>query len=1590
MGITSKNKHNNHHHITTTLSFLGVLVVLPLLAAVMVLPPDASAAAISCSAGVSGCHFSPTVKDGTGRNVPTGRFTGSHARHSGYSTGSKRQYLLACTACHPSSGYTNSHQSGYKNITGSSLPGNRYSAGKKIANTNSPSFGNCSNIYCHSTGRATGMGQLQYSSSKWGGTESCLGCHAGRASANGAPARSVGNFTLSTSHSQHLKYPAANMNCQICHAKTATDAATLKNFTGVQHHVNGVRDVTFTGIPYGTYTSYKSTEVGSSGNTKSCNNVSCHGGKSRGAWSATTINNDNTCVHCHGSATTSSALANTAANRKFFAPGYKASGVTGTSTDQNVSSNDLRVGSHFKHLSSVYMRAIKCNECHTVPSSPFDGTHMATQRYNSQTLTFSQASSATITIGVTAPSLPTRLATFAGYTNGTAVKAATCSSVYCHGSRLKTGDTSGTYRKPYWNYSAMVNYSDPANACSRCHGNPPTAGSSAGTHSGKAPTTSCSGCHNQVVNASGQIINKTLHINGQVNASGGHVFGYAGYKHYSVAGKTPWSGCTGCHTNGSNTTYPVARGTAPDCQGCHKYNGVGGLKTPSSTSSCYDCHGSSATSAQPNGAATAFPNWSGSHTAHTAQSYVCDDCHNNAGAGHASHGNYSGIAKTRANVTVAFNTAKSGTAATYASGTLSCSTSVCHGQKSPAWGAVVPAIQCFRCHGSQSASSLVGYTSATLAPGTGNMDTNRTTGVTARGGMHQEHLKGTMGIADKVRCVECHVTVTTVNQASHLNYTTATVTFSGHATDASHTSAAVSRAGGLITCNNTYCHTGTTNTGAAMAPVWNNSSYLTGTGGTGTLVMADCKQCHAMPPNPGTGSHAGLSTLTAFPIGTNCGSNCHTNLNTSATTYATIFNNKSLHINGVVEGGTCVSCHASVQGVRAAVVGQFASQSHHIQGSETLDNVACFKCHWEANSDGTINASYHGKSSTAGVSLVVWNGTTRPTTATMGTTYISYTANGSRDQVAKLNLHCLSCHNTANQAITPFGKYSTHRYSPEARLATAKAKTSIQSRYSSTRTVQWSYYSYSTATGGVSRFGTNQKFRVTKALSAHGNAVNNQMQGWSEAANGAGDDGNGADYTNNKSTRRNVFCFDCHNSHGSEATGITSSYSSATGRYKGGLLKTTKNLLGGYSVDYTPTARTISYKNYSTTATTSALFNAGAALCNDCHNTDTRKINISRPWSIIATYSSTKAIVGYWSTPYFDNYTVYPAKRSPYKAGGAVGGIKDLRKPMGGHYGSSVNGAQAGHTGEINGLCTPCHDPHGVSNALGADRDHGVPLLKGTWITSPYREDKADKIVKRGGGSNYTGMNNMGAIPGYHIDQNTFIPTAAALIKSGGAATATGKSNLRSQRFRAFNTLSSALTLHTETTPTAFAGICLECHTQQALTGSATNTTSAAWMSKERVHQSVAGWASTNGTNSANKLHAYTCSKCHAPHVSRLPRLLVTNCLDARHAGQFATGSTNQISTATATTNTFGNINQSIASSARGGGRFPGGGSRYSGTPGSAQNSGGWWFQTNGAGGTVQPTAVANAYGSNCHNATNAGGATWNPATQIWNKKSRW
>jgi predicted CxxxxCH...CXXCH cytochrome family protein len=97
--------------------------------------------------------------------------------------------------------------------------------------------------------------------------------------------------------------------------------------------------------------------------------------------------------------------------------------------------------------------------------------------------------------------------------------------------------------------------------------------------------------------------------------------------------------------------------------------------------------------------------------------------------------------------------------------------------------------------------------------------------------------------------------------------------------------------------------------------------------------------------------------------------------------------------------GACLDCHSRRQGSRAAITGQFGANSHHVQGE--IANAHCYQCHWEANSDGSINSEFHlgAKSSGAPVRLVVYGAGTRPGTFLEGVTGVTYASDGSRGEI---------------------------------------------------------------------------------------------------------------------------------------------------------------------------------------------------------------------------------------------------------------------------------------------------------------------------------------------------------------------------------------------------------------------------------------------------------------------------------------------------------------------------------------------------------------------------------------------------------------
>jgi predicted CxxxxCH...CXXCH cytochrome family protein len=1038
--------------------------------------------------------------------------------------------------------------------------------------------------------------------------------------------------------------------------------------------------------------------------------------------------------------------------------------------------------------------------------------------------------------------------------------------------------------------------------CTGCHANPPADGARSGvtgqflgSHVMHATTYAyaCTQCHyNNAVNK---------HSDGFKNITGTLLPGnaYTAGKKIAITNTPAFGSCTNtyCHSAGTGGTSHAGDNRAKGA--------AAATLTWGNTGACTSCHTGGITTGPTY--ATGSPK-ANSHAGHVViGGYTCDYCH------FATSSNGTTITSKAIHAdrvyNVSANTAK--TAAftyTYAVNGGTCATTQCHGSTVPVWGVNTTNDTCTKCHGTPTAGTATPLQTAPTVPATA---------------AHAAHMTTASTFAMTVACNECHETVATAATPGHMDGIK-TIQFNGAIGKANSTIPTNTLAG----CATTWCHgAGGTNIllpqnkpTARTAPTWGTTFGTTsalgdalGTASTNT-GSGRCAKCHGYPP--ATVDHSGVALT-----GSKACNTCHSNLTTNGT-----FVSAALHVNGIVEGGgSCTGCHGT-KGNRVDVTAQFtaAANSHHYQGTTAIDGKTCYACHWEANSDGSENTLYHLKGSNQVVDLVIWNATTRPTTYTANVTAITYqsggTASSARTEFAKINNHCVGCHRTPNAAIVPFPT------DPNTPVKYAWDGTSVDARYSNTGTTAWGKFTNP----------ANVNKALTKAFSAHGNTAN--QRGWSSVVD---------TFVNGTGYNSKILCFDCHNSHGSStaAAGVTSSYSSATGRRKGGILKDVVAGKGGYTVAYKPAAGgTTAQKN---------VYNPGAALCFDCHNSATASTAVgggSTPWGYTATFGfvppaaqgTGRGVIGYWDTPHFGDVgtNFIPTLTFAYKAGRSVN--------QGGHFGASAGlttaitkrsfdpGTPTGNV--IQGLCTPCHDPHGVSTAATATtaQAYSVPMLKGTWVTSPYKQDAAPSSTAIVKGST-SGSVSTGSNAGYKLDHNSMV--ASGTIVNGLWAWA-----------------ASATTLQT-TNDTQFAGLCTGCHAKAAINSSAA-AAAANWKTVGRIHNSVKGWASTAGGNANNAAHAYTCSKCHSPHNARLPRLLVTNCLDVKHRGRVASG---------------GNMSAALAGSkgsSSGLGRFPGGG---------GGTSGGYFFGTTGS-------AVTKA----CHDSATAGGATFTTAGELWNSKSVW
>lgn len=140
----------------------------------------------------------------------------------------------------------------------------------------------------------------------------------------------------------------------------------------------------------------------------------------------------------------------------------------------------ISVGAHKAHMESQ-IAVVTCNQCHIVPQNYLDSGHLGDD--NTAEITFGD------------------LATDGGgLTPVWDRDSATCTSVYCHGA-FTFGKVMGNDTTTIWTLPGSVK-------CGDCHDLPPEGHFGIGSNQ-------CSSCHSSVVDANGNIIDKSKHVNGQ-------------------------------------------------------------------------------------------------------------------------------------------------------------------------------------------------------------------------------------------------------------------------------------------------------------------------------------------------------------------------------------------------------------------------------------------------------------------------------------------------------------------------------------------------------------------------------------------------------------------------------------------------------------------------------------------------------------------------------------------------------------------------------------------------------------------------------------------------------------------------------------------------------------------------------------------------------------------------------------------------------------------------------------------------------------------------------------------------------------------
>lgn len=360
---------------------------------------------------------------------------------------------------------------------------------------------------CHGQNYAGGTARSSCLDCHPGSPEACSTCHG--TGALGGPSPSLGSEEALGAHREHLRATtiAERVECNECHVVPETMRDT--------GHLDGDNRAEVT---FGERASARGASPAYELTTRTCSDVACHGSGIEGGTVPEPVWNQGeeagACGACHGlpPAVTSSGAPHPPVQSceachptagpalTIIQPELHVNGIVDVSsvvagcsgchsgpgdplpfrdTSGNTTPTSLTVGAHDRHLApGTFSDGVGCGDCHPVPASLGDPGH------------------------IDGPPAEVIFATGTGFDRTTL----TCVAG-CHGSDL----AGGAPESPVWN--------DPnvEVVCGSCHEIPPPVLRSGAPH---PPAGECGSCHGQVIDELFQWVNKSLHVNGQVETGG--------------------------------------------------------------------------------------------------------------------------------------------------------------------------------------------------------------------------------------------------------------------------------------------------------------------------------------------------------------------------------------------------------------------------------------------------------------------------------------------------------------------------------------------------------------------------------------------------------------------------------------------------------------------------------------------------------------------------------------------------------------------------------------------------------------------------------------------------------------------------------------------------------------------------------------------------------------------------------------------------------------------------------------------------------------------------------------------------------------